>query len=175
MCCHADPQSSELRTQIILPATPHRLACAVFTAPSPLHDGDENGAKDTRGKQPHQDCDHAEAKPRSGSDTPSWQRESSISLSRTETADFSQLSSLAYLRSFFSEKVFDTQAYAAHERLPSYREYADGKLPDIPKGSTRPHTTMQVLRRGRSKRVDTFLDWLVMFPGCCETCLPPTY
>ncbi|KAF7189549.1 HORMA domain-containing protein 1 [Pseudocercospora fuligena] len=86
------------------------------------------------------------------------------SLEVVQTLLHGSLSSLAYLRSFFSEKVFDTQAYAAHERLPSYREYADGKLPDIPKGSTRPHTTMQVLRRGRSKRVDTFLDWLVIFP-----------
>ncbi|KXT07784.1 hypothetical protein AC579_4304 [Pseudocercospora musae] len=82
------------------------------------------------------------------------------SLEVVQTLLHGSLSSLAYLRSFFSEKVFDAQAYAAHDRLPSYRDYADGRLPEVPKDTTELHTTMQVLRRGRSKRVDTFLDWL---------------
>lgn len=44
-------------------------------------------------------------------------------------------------------------------RVPSYRDYANGKLP--PKRSGVAQTVMQVLRRGRSQRADMFLDWLV--------------
>lgn len=61
-------------------------------------------------------------------------------------------------RSFFAEKAFDEQLYEMSSRVPSYQDYADGKLP---KRSGVKQTMMQVLRRGRSKRADLFLDWLV--------------
>lgn len=47
------------------------------------------------------------------------------------------------------------------ENIPSYVEYASGKLPTNYSKVTSPSTRMRVLRRNRSKRVDLFLDWLV--------------
>lgn len=68
-----------------------------------------------------------------------------------------QLSGLSYFRDFFSASAFDHEELANDDRIPSYRAYADGTLP--PKQG--PFTHMTVLRRGRNKRVDVFLDWLV--------------
>lgn len=115
-----------------------------------------------------------------------------LSLKQVSTLTFApQLSSLAYLRyaleppstspqglkghydsnifrSFFAEKAFSKQLYEMSSRVPSYRDYADGKLPE-PSGVLQ--TTMEVLRRGRSQRADMFLDWLVRSLGTC--CMSP--
>lgn len=60
---------------------------------------------------------------------------------------------------FFAEKVFTSQFYPNHDRIPSYKDVSNGKLPQ--KKSALPGTSMQVLQRHRSKRADLFLDWLV--------------
>ncbi|KAI5361915.1 Putative HORMA domain, Zinc finger, FYVE/PHD-type, Zinc finger, RING/FYVE/PHD-type [Septoria linicola] len=82
------------------------------------------------------------------------------SLEVVQTLLHGGLSSLAYLRMFFAEKAFDTQTYSAGNRMPSYQDYVNGKLPKQKKTETGTHTVMKVLRRTRSKRADAFLDWL---------------
>ncbi|RMX83506.1 hypothetical protein D0869_05259 [Hortaea werneckii] len=82
------------------------------------------------------------------------------SLEVVQTLLHGGLSSLSYQRALFSDKVFDEQFYVTGDHVHSYADYAAAKLP---KRSPRDGTTatkMQVLRRGRSKRVDQFLDWL---------------
>ena len=70
------------------------------------------------------------------------------------------LSSLAYLRYFFPDKAFEERFYEMSEKLPSYADYAAGKLTKDELEATSPKTKMQILRRGRSRRADMFLDWL---------------
>ncbi|PIA94498.1 hypothetical protein CB0940_08124 [Cercospora beticola] len=82
------------------------------------------------------------------------------SLEVVQTFLHGSLSSLAYLRCFFSEKAFDEQTYTTGPRLPTYREYINGKLPKGEKNDGGMATVMKVLRRKRSKRADKFLDWL---------------
>lgn len=65
------------------------------------------------------------------------------------------------LSSFFADKAFSEQFYEMSSSIPSYRDYANGKLTNPRMGTKQ--TTMQVLRRGRSQRADMFLDWLVSF------------
>ena len=71
-----------------------------------------------------------------------------------------QLSSLSYLRNFFAEKAFDQQVYDMDDKIHPYEAYAAGQLAKDRSGAKGPATVMQVLRRGRSRRVDVFLDWL---------------
>jgi len=47
------------------------------------------------------------------------------------------------------------------DKIPSYKDYAAGKLNKDTDKRVTPATLMPILRRGRSKRVDMFLDWLV--------------
>ncbi|KAM3416644.1 Meiosis-specific protein hop1 [Cercospora zeina] len=83
------------------------------------------------------------------------------SLEVVQTFLHGSLSSLAYLRNFFSEKAFDDQIYTTGSRMPTYREYANGTLPLQNKNPASMETNMKVLRRERSRRADQFLDWLV--------------
>ena len=62
---------------------------------------------------------------------------------------------------FFAEKVFDEQLYDMSDKIHSYKDYAAGKLGKDHRKAAAPATVMRVLRRGRSRRVDMFLDWLV--------------
>ncbi len=62
---------------------------------------------------------------------------------------------------FFAEKVFDRQVYRVADQIPPYEEYAVGRLASNRGTTSELATTMRVIRRGRSKRADTFLDWLV--------------
>lgn len=64
-------------------------------------------------------------------------------------------------REFFREGVFQRHWYDAAEKIHPYADYAAGKLADSAKVATEPNTAIEVLRRGRSKRVDMLLDWLV--------------
>ncbi|KAI7182079.1 hypothetical protein KC316_g10017 [Hortaea werneckii] len=70
------------------------------------------------------------------------------------------LSSLSYQRALFSDKVFDEQFYVTSDHVHSYADYAAAKLPKRSPRDGITATKMQVLRRGRSRRVDQFLDWL---------------
>lgn len=54
----------------------------------------------------------------------------------------------------FPEKAFDGQMYTQGGNVLPYAEYLAGE--QVPIG-----TQIPVLKRNRSKRVDTFLDWLV--------------
>lgn len=54
------------------------------------------------------------------------------------------------------------------ETILPYENYAAGKLVRERDKANAPSTVMRVLRRGRSKRVDVFLDWLV-----CVWCQVP--
>lgn len=45
--------------------------------------------------------------------------------------------------------------------ITPYDDYANGKLPTSSKGVQKPALNIKILRRNRSRRVDTFLDWLV--------------
>ena len=63
-------------------------------------------------------------------------------------------------RSLFADKAFDKDVYQMREQTLLYDDYAAGNVPKINDPGV-PKTTMQVLRRNRSKRVDMFLDWLV--------------
>ena len=62
---------------------------------------------------------------------------------------------------FFVETAFDEQVYEMNDHIHPYDDYAAGKLTKDRHGAKSPSTAMRVLRRGRSKRVDMFLDWLV--------------
>jgi len=61
----------------------------------------------------------------------------------------------------FAEKTFDTQIYDMAQNLHLYKDYAAGKLTRKASEANPPHTVMRILRRGRSRRADKFLDWLV--------------
>lgn len=62
----------------------------------------------------------------------------------------------------FTDRVYDKRYYDTNEGGHSYQEYAAGKLPKARQPSGNGGIlNMQILRRGRSKRVDVFLDWLV--------------
>ena len=70
-------------------------------------------------------------------------------------------------RNLFPEKSYDDQTFNTSERCWSYEEYIHGGKPSetSPQGKplSRGHggTMLKVLRRGRSSRVDRFLDWMV--------------
>ncbi len=57
--------------------------------------------------------------------------------------------------------MFDSQVYKVANQITPYEQYAIGKLASYRGIASELATTMQVLRRGRSKRADAFLDWLV--------------
>lgn len=85
------------------------------------------------------------------------------SLTIVQTLLHGGLSNLAYYRELFSERVFDIQPYDAG-RIPSYEEYAEGRLGPSAKDGKKPRTqvvNMAVLRRGRSGRLDKLLEHLV--------------
>ncbi|KAI7566359.1 hypothetical protein KC343_g4042 [Hortaea werneckii] len=82
------------------------------------------------------------------------------SLEVVQTLLHGGLSSLSYQRALFSDKVFDEQFYVTGDHVHSYADYAAAKLPKTSPRDGTTATKMQVLRRGRSRRVDQFLDWL---------------
>ncbi|KAK0338258.1 hypothetical protein LTR59_002932 [Friedmanniomyces endolithicus] len=82
------------------------------------------------------------------------------SLEIIQTMLHGSLSALSYCRAFFAEKVFDRQVYRVADQVPPYEEYAVGRLASNRGTTSELATTMRVIRRGRSKRADTFLDWL---------------
>ncbi|KAK3724805.1 hypothetical protein LTR37_000853 [Vermiconidia calcicola] len=82
------------------------------------------------------------------------------SLEVVQTMLHGGLSTLSYLRCFFADKAFEHQVYPIGDNIYSYEDYAGGKLPQNVKTKNDSSTKMQVLRRGRSRRVDMFLDWL---------------
>ncbi|KAK5119758.1 hypothetical protein LTR85_007334 [Meristemomyces frigidus] len=82
------------------------------------------------------------------------------SLELVQTMLHGGLSSLSYLRNFFAEKAFDEQIYEMSDRIQPYKDYAGGKLVKDRSEANPPSTAMRILRRGRSRRVDMFLDWL---------------
>ena len=84
------------------------------------------------------------------------------SLEVVQTMLHGGLSSLAYLRQFFRDGVFEHQYYTfSADRIHPYADYAGGKIKDVGAHANGPKTRMPVLRRGRSKRVNEFLDWIV--------------
>ncbi|KAI7482037.1 hypothetical protein KC351_g6009 [Hortaea werneckii] len=82
------------------------------------------------------------------------------SLEIVQTLLHGGLSSLSYQRALFSDRVFDEQFYVTGDHVHSYADYAAAKLPKTSPRDGTTATKMQVLRRGRSRRVDQFLDWL---------------
>ena len=66
-----------------------------------------------------------------------------------------------YFSNFLPDKAFDVQVYEMSDRIHPYDKYAAGMLTKNPEEVGAPSTAMKVLRRGRSKRADMFLDWLV--------------
>ncbi|KAK1822511.1 hypothetical protein LTR12_003074 [Friedmanniomyces endolithicus] len=82
------------------------------------------------------------------------------SLEIIQTMLHGSLSALSYCRAFFAERVFDSQVYRVANQITPYEEYAIGRLASKRGTTSELATTMRVMRRGRSKRADTFLDWL---------------
>lgn len=70
-------------------------------------------------------------------------------------------------RSLFPEKCYEDQKFITSEKLRSYQNAIDGQESDDPVhddniiSRTHSGTMLKSLRRGRSSRVDCFLDWLV--------------
>ncbi|KAF2770537.1 hypothetical protein EJ03DRAFT_335497 [Teratosphaeria nubilosa] len=89
------------------------------------------------------------------------------SLEVVQTMLHGALSSLSYLRDFFDEAVFDEQVYEMSDKLHPYEDCAAAKLTKDISSARKLSTKMKVLRRGRSRRVEVFLDWLEMgvFPA----------
>jgi meiosis-specific protein HOP1 len=83
------------------------------------------------------------------------------SLELVQTMLHSALSSITYIRGLFPLKSYDQRVYEMRDRMLPYDDFAEGRMPDDLNDAIAPHTTIRVLRRGRSRRVDTFLDWLV--------------
>ncbi|OQO11242.1 hypothetical protein B0A48_05498 [Cryoendolithus antarcticus] len=77
-----------------------------------------------------------------------------------QTMLHSALSSLAYVRGLFPSKAFDDRYYEMRDDVLPYEDFASANMPDDGKKAARPHTKLPVLRRGRSRRADKFLDWL---------------
>ena len=72
------------------------------------------------------------------------------------------LSAFAFSRQLFGDNCFDQQYYNTSDRHWSYADYAAGNSEQTQDSENRRgRTLMQVLRRGRSTRVDALLDWLV--------------
>ncbi|KAK4902435.1 hypothetical protein LTR49_027045 [Elasticomyces elasticus] len=82
------------------------------------------------------------------------------SLEVIQTMLHGSLSTLSYLREFFSEKVFERQLYEMADHIHSYEDYAAGNLVKHKHEAAEPAITMCILKRGRGKRADLFLDWL---------------
>ncbi|OQO13343.1 hypothetical protein B0A48_01571 [Cryoendolithus antarcticus] len=77
-----------------------------------------------------------------------------------QTMLHSALSSLAYVRGLFPSKAFDNRYYEMRDDVLPYEDFANANMPDDGKEAAKPHTKLPVLRRGRSRRADKFLDWL---------------
>ncbi|KAK5677100.1 hypothetical protein LTS10_010289 [Elasticomyces elasticus] len=82
------------------------------------------------------------------------------SLEVIQTMLHGSLSTLSYLREFFSEKVFERQLYEMADHIHTYEDYTAGKLAKHKHEAAEPAITMCILKRGRGKRADLFLDWL---------------
>ena len=89
------------------------------------------------------------------------------SLQLVQTMFHSALSTLTYLRSLFPEKAFVEQRYALSDTITPYVDYAAARMPSVNDDTETPHTNLPTLLRGRSRRADVFLDWLVS--GRCES------
>ncbi|KAK4891724.1 hypothetical protein LTR27_009732 [Elasticomyces elasticus] len=89
------------------------------------------------------------------------------SLEVIQTMLHGSLSTLSYLREFFSEKVFERQLYEMADHIHSYEDYAAGNLTKHKHEAAEPAITMCILKRGRGKRADLFLDWLVLVLASC--------
>nr|POE74649.1 meiosis-specific protein hop1 [Quercus suber] len=63
---------------------------------------------------------------------------------------------------FFTDGAFEEMYYDTSKKGYSYEDYTSGNTATR-RGATKihNHTKIQVLRRGRTRRVDIFLDWLV--------------
>jgi meiosis-specific protein HOP1 len=89
------------------------------------------------------------------------------SLQLVQTMLHSALSTLTYLRSLFPDKASLEQRYALSDTITPYAEYAAARMPSVNDDADTPHTNLPILLRGRSRRADVFLDWLVS--GRCES------
>lgn len=77
-----------------------------------------------------------------------------------QTFVHSSISTLAFFRGLLPDVAFDQQFYQTTNEHWTYKDYAAGNgqpCPSVTKGGSR----MRVIRRGRSLRADTILDWLV--------------
>jgi hypothetical protein len=83
------------------------------------------------------------------------------SLELVQTMLHSALSSLTFMRGLFPEKAYDEKVYEMRDNILPYNDFAEGKMPDTTTGASAPYTVVRVLQRDRSRRVNTFLDWLV--------------
>nr|OQO24264.1 hypothetical protein B0A51_10124 [Rachicladosporium sp. CCFEE 5018] len=77
-----------------------------------------------------------------------------------QTMLHSALSSLTYVRDLFPSKAFDNRYYEMRDDVLPYEDFASANMPEDGKKAAKPHTKLPVLRRGRSRRADKFLDWL---------------
>lgn len=61
----------------------------------------------------------------------------------------------------FPEKAYALRKFGVDDDNPSYEDFAAARLPDYDPGNTMPGTTnVRLLQRGKSRRVDKFLDWV---------------
>ena len=71
------------------------------------------------------------------------------------------------LRSLFPEKCYEDQKFNTSEKIWSYQNYVEGQESDDSvrdmniNSRSQGGTILKSLKRGRSRRVDRFLDWLV--------------
>ncbi|KAK5174176.1 uncharacterized protein LTR77_001256 [Saxophila tyrrhenica] len=82
------------------------------------------------------------------------------SIDVVQTMLHSGLSCITYLRNLLADKAYDMQEYDSTATIQPYDEYASGRAALTRRRSTQRSAKLQVLRRGRSKRVDLLLDWL---------------
>lgn len=83
------------------------------------------------------------------------------SLQLVQTMIHGSLSMMTYLREFFPEKAYEERCYEMRDTILPYEDFAAARMPSKRTDPSAFSTRVPILLRGRSKRADLFLDWLV--------------
>ena len=83
------------------------------------------------------------------------------SLEIVQTMIHSALSTITYLRNLFPEKAYTTGWYELRDTVLPYADYAAVRMPRAASEAGDVRVQIPILQRGRSRRVEMFLLWIV--------------